>query len=230
MNWREFVETLSVVEQTLREDPAGVYRKWISPRATPIATSSSESPKRRIPDRSDKSPTMAVELARAQREDANQRLAHVGYYLLDKGIEDLERAAGTQTFLRGRALARQVSADILSWRHAGDRCRQSRFGLMPLAGARGSFALAARRWRPFLILLCASQLAVSLVNWFATVLSGRDCCRDWIFRAAFRRNARDMVVVPTMLSSMHGHRRSCLKESGGALPGQPRSKMSISHC
>ena len=25
MDWREFVETMSVVEQTLREDPAGVY-------------------------------------------------------------------------------------------------------------------------------------------------------------------------------------------------------------
>ena len=27
MDWREFVETLSVVEQTLREDPAGVYAR-----------------------------------------------------------------------------------------------------------------------------------------------------------------------------------------------------------
>ena len=25
MDWREFVETMSVVEQTLREDPGGVY-------------------------------------------------------------------------------------------------------------------------------------------------------------------------------------------------------------
>src|SRR5204863_578553 len=27
MDWREFVETMSVVERTLREDPAGVYGK-----------------------------------------------------------------------------------------------------------------------------------------------------------------------------------------------------------
>jgi cyclic beta-1,2-glucan synthetase len=27
MDWREFVETMSIVEQTLREDPSGVYGK-----------------------------------------------------------------------------------------------------------------------------------------------------------------------------------------------------------
>jgi cyclic beta-1,2-glucan synthetase len=46
MDWRDFVETTSVVERTLREDPAGVYGGWILPPAIAIAT-----PPRRSPGR-----------------------------------------------------------------------------------------------------------------------------------------------------------------------------------
>jgi len=38
MDWREFVETLSVVEQALRADPAAPTAAWTSPPATAIAT------------------------------------------------------------------------------------------------------------------------------------------------------------------------------------------------
>ena len=38
LDWREFVESMSVVEQTLREDPETSTAGWISPRATAIAT------------------------------------------------------------------------------------------------------------------------------------------------------------------------------------------------
>ena len=38
MDWREFVETMSVVEQMLREDPAESTARWISPPATATVT------------------------------------------------------------------------------------------------------------------------------------------------------------------------------------------------
>ena len=40
MDWRVFVETLSLVEQALREDPPGAYRRWTLRRATATGTSS----------------------------------------------------------------------------------------------------------------------------------------------------------------------------------------------
>jgi len=45
MDWREFVEDLSVVEQTLRTDPAGVYARADFATAMPAGTWSSEPPK-----------------------------------------------------------------------------------------------------------------------------------------------------------------------------------------
>ena len=43
-DWRDFVETMSVVEDALRDDPAGVYARWTSRRATATATSSRRGP------------------------------------------------------------------------------------------------------------------------------------------------------------------------------------------
>ena len=37
LDWKECFERLSRVERALRQDPAGIYPRWISPRATGIA-------------------------------------------------------------------------------------------------------------------------------------------------------------------------------------------------
>ena len=92
MDWRTFVETLSEVEQNLREDTGGVYGKMDFPTrdryrhvVEKIAKSSrhSESEVAR----------QAIQLARegATRKGDGDRTAHVGFYLIDKGLAQLER-------------------------------------------------------------------------------------------------------------------------------------------
>src|SRR5208337_3688128 len=91
MDWREFVETMSVVEQTLREDPRGTYGKM---------DFSTRDRYRHVVEKIAKSGRLsegevaanAVRLARASaaHEDNSQGgdecAAHVGYYLIDKGL------------------------------------------------------------------------------------------------------------------------------------------------
>ena len=100
MDWRTFVETMSVVEQTLREDPAGVYGKM------DFATRDQY---RHVVEKIAKSSTLsedevihiAVRLAgeRAGRENGDDRENHVGFYLIDKGLERARRACrGTLIF------------------------------------------------------------------------------------------------------------------------------------
>ena len=85
MDWREFVETMSVVEQTLREDPAGVYGRWTSRRATATATSSKRLAKRSPLPESEVAQA-AIALARERRgRRRRDHAAHVGYYLVDAG-------------------------------------------------------------------------------------------------------------------------------------------------
>ena len=97
MDWRKFVETMSVVEQTLREDPAGVYgrmdfatRDQYRHVVEKIAKSSrlSENEVARV----------AVRLAGEGEDRASDddRVKHVGFYLIDKGLGGLEGLAGVR--------------------------------------------------------------------------------------------------------------------------------------
>jgi cyclic beta-1,2-glucan synthetase len=85
-DWRAFVETRSVVEQILREDPAGVYsrmdfatrdryRHVVETTAKQSGVEEGEVARRAV--------RMARENAAAAAPDA--RAAHVGFYLVDKG-------------------------------------------------------------------------------------------------------------------------------------------------
>ena len=95
MDWREFVETMSVVEQTLREDPGGVYgRMDFATRdryrhVVEKIAKSSRAIRRRGGARSD--PVWRSE--GAARKGGDDRAAHVGFYLIDKGLPQLERTA-----------------------------------------------------------------------------------------------------------------------------------------
>nr|WP_211253961.1 glucoamylase family protein [Pelobacter seleniigenes] len=95
MDWRDFVETLSVVEQTLRDDPSRMYAKQdfatrdryrhvIEDLARDSAHSEQELARQ------------AIRLAQTAvgRPSSNNRNAHVGYFLIDHGRQELEQAAG----------------------------------------------------------------------------------------------------------------------------------------
>src|SRR6476469_5232248 len=94
LDWKEFVETLSVVEQTLRGEPAGVYGKMdvtTRDRYRHIVESVARYSSLSEPEVARRVVALAEEGAsRAGRE---HRSAHVGFYLVDKGRPLLERSA-----------------------------------------------------------------------------------------------------------------------------------------
>ncbi|MGO9621993.1 MAG: GH36-type glycosyl hydrolase domain-containing protein [Desulfobaccales bacterium] len=202
MDWRTFVETQSVVEQTLRQDPAVVYGKMdFATRdryrhvVEEIAKSSrhSESQVAR----------QAIQLARegAAQKGSGDRTAHVGFYLIDKGLAQLE----------GTVELRRSPFEAL--------CRLSRrFPLLLYAGTimlvaaitTGSFLAKAQAdgqsgWILGLIgvlsLLGASHLAVALVNWLATLLVRPQPLPRLDFSEGIPLKFSTLVVVPTMLTS-----------------------------
>ena len=94
MNWREFVETMSSVDQILREDPLDIYVKMdfsTRDRYRHVVE--------RIAKKSDLSESevarMAILLARkgSVKNGDYERTAHVGYYLIDNGLSELETLA-----------------------------------------------------------------------------------------------------------------------------------------
>jgi len=109
MDWRAFVEAMSVVDQTLRSDPGAAYagmdfasRDRYRHIVEEVAKTSGLS--------EEAVASRAIELARAgaARRGGNDRRAHVGFYLVDRGLPDLERASGAR--LRPAAALRRAAS------------------------------------------------------------------------------------------------------------------------
>ncbi len=205
MDWKAFVETLSLVETTLRADPADVYREMdFATRdryrhAVEFFARHSQLSEAEIA-------THAVQLAEAgaRQKGRADRTAHVGFYLIDKG----------QSALGGLARVRWP------WRSLVERGIH-RFPLTFYAGGIGlgtclatfgfvqrSLMLGMQGWKllafSLAFLLCASQLAVALMNWLATLLVKPRRLPRLDYAAGIAPRCRTMVVVPTLLTSEAG--------------------------
>jgi hypothetical protein len=207
MDWKEFVETLSLVDQTLRNDPAGVYGNM------DFATRdryrhSVESLARRTSLTETEVARHAVQLAAdGAKPDHNHRRTHVGFYLIDKGLPQLERSLNAR----------------VAWRMLGSRSVQ-RFPLTFYAGGISAFTVAATLWFGWValqwelslwklvccalvFLVCASQLGVALINWLSALLVTPHRLPRLDFSAGITADCRTMVAVPTMLGDLAGVNR-----------------------
>ena len=202
MDWREFVETMSVVDRVLGEDPGGVYGKM------DFATRDRY---RHVVERIGKSSRLsetevarnAIQIARenAAKDAGDDRAAHVGFYLIDKGLPQLERRAGVRRspFEALRRLTRRFP--LLFY-----------LGLITLITAIFTGSLLAKAhagglpdWllvlMGILTLLGTSHLAVALVNWLATLLAAPHLLPRMDFSGGIPPESRALAVIPTMLTS-----------------------------
>ncbi len=200
MDWRAFVEKMSDVERTLREDTGGVYGRMDFPTRDRY---------RHVVEKIAKSSRLtesevarnAIRLAResAARNGSDDRSAHVGFYLIDKGVAQLEQLAEVRV---------SVSEVLQNMR--------SRFPLLLYIGAImlitiifasglmvKAYAGGLNGWAlgltGALLLLCGSQLAVALVNWLVTLLATPHPLPRMDFSKGIPTELRSLVVVPTML-------------------------------
>ena len=110
-DWRDFVESMSAVDTMLRTDPMQTYA-----RMTFATRDRYRHVIERVARRARRSETVvaskAIELAAvvSQKDDEN-RAAHVGYYLVDKGLKQLELASGVRRSTAERS--RRLLEDVL---------------------------------------------------------------------------------------------------------------------
>src|SRR5687767_14115880 len=189
-DWREFVEAMSVVERSLREDR--VYG------AMDFATR--DRYRHAVEKIAKASPLSEGEVAREAMRLAHAAGAHVGFYLIDRGVPELERAAQARVSLldAARRTSRRIALPLY-------------LGAIALAtgifstGLVMSYAGGARGW--LLVLtglvtaLAASQLAVALVNRLSTALASPEPLPRMDFSGGIAPQSRTLVVVPAMLTS-----------------------------
>jgi|CXWL01.1.fsa_nt_gi cellobiose phosphorylase len=203
MDWRTFVETMSVVEQTLREDPAAAYGKMdfatrdryrhvVEKMARSSRLSESEVARHAI--------LLAQQSASGHGGD--RRETHVGFYLIDKGVPQLERMAEVR--LSTFEALQQAGSRFPLLLYVGTIALLTggfTAGLLaqvPIGSMEGWFLALAG----LLSLLGTSQLAVALVNWLTTRLVTPHALPRLDLTGGIPPELRTLVVVPTMLSSI----------------------------
>ena len=202
MDWREFVESLSVVEHTLQKDSSGVYPSMdFSTRDTyrhvveKIAKYSDLS-EQEVADR-------AIRLANnfALRNGTDDRTAHVGYFLVDKGVSLIEKGARMRLPLAD-SIQKTIRRFPLLF-YAGSILLISILfgGLLTMR----AYAEGLPNWLLIIVgllsFLCASHFAVTLVNWFTTLFIQPRSLPSMNFTYGIPPESRSLVVIPAMLGS-----------------------------
>ncbi|WP_255505437.1 hypothetical protein [Alkalisalibacterium limincola] len=201
MDWRDFVEGLSAVDQALREDPSGVY-----PQMDFLTRDHYRHVVERLARLGDHREAdvarHAVRLAQAH-PDPTRAASHVGYYLVDDGLVELREV------LREANPAKPLSV-------GRPRVPLPAY-LLPIAFLTAAFTVAllsaASPTTGFGVLtvilsvlaaIVFSELAITLVNWGATVIVAPRPLPRMDFSRGIPSPCRTLVVVPCMFGSQVG--------------------------
>lgn len=200
MEWREFVETMSIVEHTLRKDIDGTYAKMdFHTRDHYRHVVETIAKETNLPEFT--VAQTAVDLAHKSFENHpdDRRRSHVGYYLIDKGRKLTEQ---------------QSRLTVTGWKAVQRLLQQSAAGLYIFSAVSLTLLLGAilvARAYAYDIrmgglitlglfsIIAASQLAIALTNWWATLWVKPKPLPRLNFSHSIPAESRTMVVVPTLL-------------------------------
>jgi cyclic beta-1,2-glucan synthetase len=205
MDWREFVESHSIVENTLRRDPAGIYGQM------DFATRDKyRHIVEQIAKHSEFTEAQVAEIALKQATEASiargsaDKASHIGYYIADNGVRETEKAAK-------RKLPFIKSVFAVVKRHRLFMYASSILLLTLLFSLIAAYRVYQQEvplWLLITITVCSligsSQLALAFVNWVATLRVAPNILPRLDFSEHIPVECKTLVVVPTMISGEVG--------------------------
>ncbi|HAL29676.1 MAG TPA: hypothetical protein DCP20_03035 [Coriobacteriia bacterium] len=202
LEWREFFERVSIVEQVLREDPAGVYPRMEFASRDRYRHTVEELAQRSGLDEAGIAEAVISHCLEALSADPADTLGgHVGYHLISHGRYAFERSVGYRPRLRERIHRGPLSArGAIYWGVLGGMT-------VVLAASIGAFAHAqtGRTWAAILLgilaLVPVSEVAVTLANRLAAWLWPPRSLVKIDHRRPVARAHRTMAVYTALLTS-----------------------------
>jgi cyclic beta-1,2-glucan synthetase len=206
LDWSRWVESVSHIDMTLRRDPSGVYgqmdfqsrdryRGAVEELAPPSGEGQVEVA------------LAAVELSRkvAEKSGADERAAHVGYWLIGNGRRELEALVayrpGPLQQLRRFVFAHATTLYLGTI----GALTAALVALALLYGVRAASASPVALIAIALVtLLPASEVAMSIVQRLIHVLSPPRRFPRYDLTHGVPEGSRTLVVVPTILASVRG--------------------------
>ncbi|MGE5406870.1 MAG: GH36-type glycosyl hydrolase domain-containing protein [Methanosarcina sp.] len=196
LDWRKFVESMSSVENILLDDPSNIYSSMdFSSRdqyrhvVEKIAKKSSFS--------ESEIASKAVELARNQADllKKDDRSAHVGYFLVGKGLPALEHLAGRKRLPLSRFKLLFYLGSIF---------------LLTVIISIGPFIIARNHgvsgpvlyFLLVLLLISSSHLAIAIINWISTLIIRPMHLPRLDYTSGIPPESRTLVIIPTIVTSL----------------------------
>ena len=201
LDWNTFVEEMSPVHALLSEDPSGAYpemdfdtRDMYRHVIERLARKSSFSEKEIA--------AKCIEFAAAGKVTGEQpKRGHCGYFLLDKGLEDLEAGIKYRRDGKETLIGPAKKHPFLFY-----------LGLITVLTLLTAYVLSgffmrfgAPLWKLIaagcLILYCSANPGISLVNWLAALFVGPKPLPKMDFSGGIPEEFRTVVAVPAMIYS-----------------------------
>jgi len=200
IEWKEFVEEMSIIESTLRTDISGVY---------PTMDFATRDRYRHAVERIAKhSPipendvaTIAINLSREQSSINRQDnpTQHVGYYLVGAGVLQTEKLSGQKLPFPDR-IKKTIKKYPLSF-YTGSIIFISLLvsGYLFINAYHSGINKWLLTFTALIALIASSHLATTLTNWFSTLLFTPESLPKLDFSEGIPDTYATIVVVPTLL-------------------------------
>ncbi len=203
MNWRDFVEEHSIVEQILREDINGIYGLMdftTRDRYRHVVEHIAKKSKLKEQEVAQ----IAIDLAHnnANVGAKDDRAFHVGYFLIGPGVKQTKTAAKTPVS-NFQVLKSLIKSYRFFFYLSFVLCTTIAISSFILILAGG---IVHNNWwlliMAFFALLSASHLAVSVINFISTLSVKPHLLPRMDFSKKISADSRTLVVIPAMLSSL----------------------------
>lgn len=197
IDWREFVESNSVIEQELRKDPLYPQMDFYTrDRYRHIVEG--------IAEKSHKTELEVANIALSlAHSGGDPRHSHVGYYLIGAGLKDTERLAAREVSFAERMRRLLARHPLLAY-------------LLPTilitAGVTAAITYEVWKLQPddialiiafgIVAFISASQLAVALINFICTLTVRPDLLPRMDYENHIPDEATTLVAVPCMITSI----------------------------
>src|SRR6266850_981816 len=200
LDWKDFFETVSLIDPELAQDPAGVYSRMdfaTRDRYRHVVERISKGAKKSEPEIARAALRMAEESRGAGADVVH---AHVGYFLIGEGLSRLEAEAAYRPRLGERA--RRVIERHTTVAYLGTLILLTAL----IMGVTIIYALQTQTGLLMLViaalvsLIPASDLAVSVLNWDVTHLFEPRLLPSIDLSKGVPAAARTMVVVPVIFN------------------------------
>ncbi|MFL0268601.1 GH36-type glycosyl hydrolase domain-containing protein [Candidatus Clostridium radicumherbarum] len=203
LNWWEIFERLSFVEKELRKDPLGTYED--------MDFESRDNYRHRVEKIAKHSNNSEAYVAKKAMECAEKPethedyVRHVGYYLIDEGIEDLKKLINYKDWGFG-SFGRFIKKKKINF-YIGNiiLCTVLLCFLVILIGDY-ELRLPIYSWRFaaafFAVLIPCSEIVISIFNWSINHLITPKFVPKLDFKEGIPDSSRTVVVIPTLLSSV----------------------------